>query len=227
MSRFRLISFSRIQIVNVHCHSRFYKTSSLKFQSQNKESYYRILGLSEGADEKEIKQAYFQLAKKYHPDRNKGDKNAQIKFQELTNAYERLTNKNKNTDEEFDFSQRRNSTHSGFSEEYSKEYYENHQQQREASNGIIIRLLHLYYRFREIIWIGSSLGLLLIFRYTLQRQENNNDRLRRQYGLNLNHIPQNDHVRKINPKKNKPVKKTLENTSDKEKNVSYNQSWYK
>ena len=59
------------------------------------------------------------------------------------------------------------------------------------------------------------------------RQENNNDRLRRQYGLNLNHIPQNDHVRKINPKKNKTVKKTLENTSDKEKNVSYNQSWYK
>ena len=54
-------------------------------------------------------------------------------------------------------------------------------------------------------------------------QENNNDRLRRQYGLNLNYHPQNDHVRKINPKKNKPMKKTLENTSDKEKNVSYNQ----
>ena len=227
MSRFRLISFSRSQIVNVHCHSRFYKTSSLKFQSQNKESYYRILGLSEGADEKEIKQAYFQLAKKYHPDRNKGDKNAQIKFQELTNAYERLTNKNKNTDEEFDFSQRRNSTHSGFSEEYYNEYYDNHRkQQREATNGIIIRLLQFYYRFREIIWIGSSIGLLLIFRYTLQRQENINDRLRRQYGLNSNHVPQNDHVRKINPKKMKTVKKTIEN-SDKEKNVSYNQSWYK
>ena len=225
MSSFRLISFSRSQIV--HCQNRFYKTSSsFNLHSSQKESY-RILGLSESADEKEIKQAYFQLAKKYHPDRNKGDKNAQIKFQELTNAYERLTNKNKNTDEEFDFSQRRNSKHSGFSEEYSKEYYDNHRkQQREATNGIIIRLLQFYYRFREIIWIGSSVGLLLIFRYTLQRQENINDRLRRQYGLNSNHVPQNDHVRKINPKKMKTVKKTIEN-SDKEKNVSYNQSWYK
>ena len=227
MCSFRLISLSRSQIVNVHCcHSRFYKTSSFNLQSQ-KESY-RILGLSEGADEKEIKQAYFQLAKKYHPDRNEGDKNAQIKFQELTNAYERLTNKKKNTDDEFDFSQHRSS--SGFSEEYSKEHYE-YQQQNEAYNLLKIKLLRFYYRFRTIIWIVSSLGLFVVFRYTLQIDENNTKMLRSQYGLNLNYHPQNEHVRKINPKKNKTAKKTLENSDkeniDKENNVSYNQSWYK
>ena len=220
MCSFRLISFSRSQIV--HCQNRFYKTSSsFNLHSSQKESY-RILGLSESADEKEIKQAYFQLAKKYHPDRNKGDKNAQIKFQELTNAYERLTNKNSdNTDEEFDFSQR--SSSSGFSEEYSKEHYEN-QQQAEAYNLLKIKLLGFYYRFRTIIWIVSSLGVFVVFRYTLQIQENNTKRLRRQYMSYSNNHPQNEHVRKINPPKKK---KTLENCDIKEKNVSYNESWYK
>lgn len=56
--------------------------------------YYHILHINPGASEKEIKTAYRQLARKYHPDRNPaGD--AQEKFIEITEAYEILMNKDK------------------------------------------------------------------------------------------------------------------------------------
>jgi molecular chaperone DnaJ len=50
--------------------------------------YYQILGVKRGADEKEIKAAYRKLARKYHPDVNPGDKSAEAKFKELSEAYE-------------------------------------------------------------------------------------------------------------------------------------------
>lgn len=56
-------------------------------------NYYDILGVSKSASGKEIKAAYYKLAKKYHPDTNK-DKNAQKKFQEVSEAYEILSDKN-------------------------------------------------------------------------------------------------------------------------------------
>lgn len=52
--------------------------------------YYRTLGVSENADDKQIKAAYRRLAKQYHPDRNKGDANAENKFKEIGEAYDVL-----------------------------------------------------------------------------------------------------------------------------------------
>jgi molecular chaperone DnaJ len=49
--------------------------------------YYKILGISESASPEEIKRAYRELAKKYHPDRNPGDKSAEEKFKEIAEAY--------------------------------------------------------------------------------------------------------------------------------------------
>lgn len=52
--------------------------------------YYETLGISKSASDKEIKSAYRKLAMKHHPDRNKGDKAAEVKFKEINEAYETL-----------------------------------------------------------------------------------------------------------------------------------------
>ncbi|KAK2498778.1 hypothetical protein MC885_008053, partial [Smutsia gigantea] len=56
-----------------------------------KEDYYQILGVPRNASQKEIKKAYYQLAKKYHPDTNKDDPKAKEKFSQLAEAYEVLS----------------------------------------------------------------------------------------------------------------------------------------
>merc|ERR1719290_575809 len=57
--------------------------------------FYSTLGVSKDASQKEIKKAYYQLAKKYHPDSNKNDPNASKKFQEVSEAYEILGDEDK------------------------------------------------------------------------------------------------------------------------------------
>ena len=60
-----------------------------------KTDYYDVLGINKNADEKTIKKAYRKLAKKYHPDINPGDSNAEAKFKEMTEAYEVLSDPEK------------------------------------------------------------------------------------------------------------------------------------
>lgn len=60
-----------------------------------KKDYYDVLGIKRNADEKEIKRAYRKLAKRYHPDINPGDKEAEQKFKELTEAYNVLSDAEK------------------------------------------------------------------------------------------------------------------------------------
>ena len=53
----------------------------------DKRDYYEVLGVSRDADDATIKKAYRKLAKKYHPDINPGDKEAEAKFKEASEAY--------------------------------------------------------------------------------------------------------------------------------------------
>jgi molecular chaperone DnaJ len=53
-------------------------------------NYYETLGVAQSASDDELKKAYRKLAMKYHPDKNKGDKGAEVKFKEINEAYETL-----------------------------------------------------------------------------------------------------------------------------------------
>ncbi len=61
----------------------------------DKRDYYEVLGLNKGADDSQIKRAYRQLAKKYHPDMNPGDAEAEAKFKEVNEAYAVLSDADK------------------------------------------------------------------------------------------------------------------------------------
>ena len=63
--------------------------------SETKRDYYEVLGVDRGADDATIKKAYRKLAKKYHPDMTPGDKDAEHKFKEASEAYAVLSDAQK------------------------------------------------------------------------------------------------------------------------------------
>jgi molecular chaperone DnaJ len=63
--------------------------------AESKRDYYEVLGVDKGADDSTIKKAYRQLAKKYHPDMNPGDAEAEKKFKEASEAYAVLSDPQK------------------------------------------------------------------------------------------------------------------------------------
>ncbi len=81
-----------------------------------KADYYETLGVKKSASKEEIKSAYRKLAMKYHPDRNPGDKNAEVKFKEASEAYQILSDpEKKNSYDQFGHSAFQNSG-GGFSD---------------------------------------------------------------------------------------------------------------
>lgn len=76
--------------------------------------YYKVLGVAKDADEAAIKKAYRKLAMKYHPDHAKGDKSAEDRFKEISEAYAVLTDKEKRQQYDTYGSE-------GFQERYSQE----------------------------------------------------------------------------------------------------------
>src|SRR5919199_3946695 len=60
-----------------------------------KEDYYKVLGVKRDAKPDEIKKAYRRLARKFHPDVNPGDKSAEERFKQITEAHEVLSDEKK------------------------------------------------------------------------------------------------------------------------------------
>lgn len=60
--------------------------------------YYKVLGVSETASDKDIKSSFRKLAKQYHPDRNKGDKKSEERFKEISEAYDVLSDSKKRSE---------------------------------------------------------------------------------------------------------------------------------
>src|SRR4051812_47529602 len=60
-----------------------------------KRDYYEVLGVTKTTSGEEIKRAYRRMAMKYHPDRNNGDADAELKFKECAEAYEILSDEGK------------------------------------------------------------------------------------------------------------------------------------
>eukprot|EP00963_Diacronema_lutheri_P001534 scaffold100_cov323-Pavlova_lutheri.AAC.35 len=74
---------------------RSFASSSSSSNRTKVKDYYELLGVPRDASDSQIKRSYYALAKKYHPDTNKGDPEAEARFQEVQKAYETLRDKQK------------------------------------------------------------------------------------------------------------------------------------
>lgn len=113
----------------------------------SRKNYYEILGVSKNATDKEIKAAYFNLAKKYHPDANPGKPNSAKKFQEVSEAYNILSNTDSRKNYDFfgnsDFQQRNPYSNNRSQSQYSNnyQYYYNNQVSPEEAAKMFANIL--------------------------------------------------------------------------------------
>ncbi len=98
---------------------------------------YKILGVSRGASDEEIKQAYRRLAKKYHPDRNPGDAEAAKKMQQVNAAYEQIKNPEK----------AQSSRHSGYGYDYDPFGFGGYSQQQRPQGDNYQQAAYNYIRY--------------------------------------------------------------------------------
>ena len=94
--KFRSNSWPRLVLktcpIAVPIMCRHFNTTNNLFANKD---FYKILGVDKSATPKDIKKAYYQLAKKYHPDTNNKDPTSAKKFQDVSEAYEVLSDENK------------------------------------------------------------------------------------------------------------------------------------
>lgn len=129
--------------------------------------YYAMLGISESATDRDIKEAYRKLSKKYHPDKNSGDHFFEERFKQLQEAYETLIDSTKRANYDFRFSKQKSTHQSNYNSIFEK----------------IKRELEAEFKLKEDI-------LKTKFAQEISTKEN---QLRREFELQLNELKYTTH----------------------------------
>ena len=126
---------------------------------QRRESYYDILGVPSSASQKEIKLAYYRLAKKHHPDMNPGDAKAKAKFQQISQAYEVLSDEKKRSMyDRGDYYENFESSASHDAEAHSEEIFNSVQRDFEIIQEALAMYLHDLYEEAQFAYEASLRG---------------------------------------------------------------------